>query len=79
MVLTYISVCSSPYHRDCHDIYTDIVEALAARTAYAIGLHRTEVNASFGAATHNTRCDSTQASQTLQTDLACRTALLTVD
>ena len=26
--------------------------ALAARTAYAIGIHRTEVNASFGEATH---------------------------
>ncbi|GAB7333063.1 hypothetical protein MBLNU13_g04746t1 [Cladosporium sp. NU13] len=29
--------------------------SLAARTAYAIGLHRTEVNASFGTAAHNTR------------------------
>lgn len=32
-----------------------MTEALAARTAYAIGLHRTEVNASFGEATHRTR------------------------
>ncbi|SMQ53578.1 unnamed protein product [Zymoseptoria tritici ST99CH_3D7] len=29
--------------------------SLAARTAYAIGLHRTEVNASFGASKHATR------------------------
>lgn len=57
MVLTCIFVCLSASYRDHHDTYTDIIEALAARTAYAIGLHRTEVNASFGAATHNTRCD----------------------
>jgi hypothetical protein len=29
--------------------------ALAARTAYAIGIHRTEVNASFGEPVKNTR------------------------
>jgi hypothetical protein len=34
---------------------SNTAEALAARTAYAIGLHRTEVNASFGTATHRTR------------------------
>lgn len=32
-----------------------MTEALAARTAYAIGLHRTEVNASFGVSTHKMR------------------------
>jgi len=55
------------------------MEALAARTAYAIGLHRTEVNASFGVATHNTRCDITQASHALQTELASSTHLLAID
>jgi hypothetical protein len=35
--------------------FADMIGALAARTAYAIGLHRTEVNASFGTATHKTR------------------------
>jgi hypothetical protein len=35
--------------------FADMTEALAARTAYAIGLHRTEVNASFGPAAHRTR------------------------
>lgn len=61
MVLTYIFVCSSKPTTDYHNTFTDVVKALAARTAYAIGLHRTEVNASFGTATHDTRCDLAQA------------------
>jgi len=77
MVLTCIFVCPSASYRDHHDTYTDIIEALAARTAYAIGLHRTEVNASFGAATHNTRCDFSQVSQALLTEIANRFLLMT--
>lgn len=53
LVLLYVpstlsgSLCYQPSANNC--------QALAARTAYAIGLHRTEVNASFGLATHKTR------------------------
>ena len=35
--------------------FADCFIALAARTAYAIGLHRTEVNASFGESMHQKR------------------------
>jgi hypothetical protein len=52
----YLYFCMlSTLDRDYKVALTNFVKALAARTAYAIGLHRTEVNASFGAATHNTR------------------------
>lgn len=76
MVLTYTSVRSFGSHRDYSNTLTDIVLALAARTAYAIGLHRTEVNASFGAAAHNTRYDLSQVSQALQEEVASRLVLM---